>query len=431
MPFTDRQIVALKPKQDRYEVPEPGRTGLSIRVSPHGGKTWAFRYRFHGVQRRIIFGNYPTIGLADVRVMLADALKVLHEGRDPGVRLAAEQQALRAAATVNDLIRGYVRHAEKTMRPATVREDRRILEKEVLPRWRGQLAQDISRRDVITLLNGIEDRGVFVMRNRVAGVLSRLFLFGLNQGLVPASPAVQLPRLRKVGRRKVEQPRTRFLSQDEIHSFWYGLDRVPLTPAMKAALRWLLVTGQRRGETVLAQRKHADDVARLWRIPPENAKTDREQLVPLPSLALDLLGEIDTARIRPQPTRLNRKDRKPHDPAPSAWLFPSTRHNRPITAAALTCAIVRHRQTLGIGDATVHDLRRTFATWHGELGTPPEILAALLGHAPNTVTRQVYDQSILLERRREAMEKWSSWLSRLLAGETPDNVIPLRGSGHG
>lgn len=168
--------------------------------------------------------------------------------------------------------------------------------------------------------------------------------------------------------------------------------------------------------------------ARIWRIPPENAKTDREQLVPLPALALDVLAEADAARIRPQPTRLNRKDRKPHDPTPSEWLFPSTRHAKPITPAAITCALVRHRHTLGIGDATVHDLRRSFATWHGELGTPPDILSALLGHAPNSITARVYDQSILLERRRDAMERWSVWLSRLLADEAPDNVIPLRGA---
>jgi integrase len=57
-----------------------------------------------------------------------------------------------------------------------------------------------------------------------------------------------------------------------------------------------------------------------------------------------------------------------------------------------------------MGDATVHDLRRSFATWHGEIGTPPDILSALLSHAPTTVTKQVYDQSTGLEPKRRAME---------------------------
>ena len=79
--------------------------------------------------------------------------------------------------------------------------------------------------------------------------------------------------------------------------------------------------------------------------------------------------------------------------------------------------MVRHRHTLGIGDATVHDLRRTFATWHGELGTPPDILSGLLGHTPATITRQVYDQSTGLDAKRTAMEAYGAWLSRIIAEE--------------
>lgn len=48
MPFTDKQVAAFKPKATRYEIKEPGRTGLGLRVTPKGGKTWTFVYRFEG-----------------------------------------------------------------------------------------------------------------------------------------------------------------------------------------------------------------------------------------------------------------------------------------------------------------------------------------------------------------------------------------------
>ncbi len=54
MPFTDRQIAALKPKTTRYEKKEPGRTGLGIRVTPNGLKSWTFIYRFDGKHSRQI-----------------------------------------------------------------------------------------------------------------------------------------------------------------------------------------------------------------------------------------------------------------------------------------------------------------------------------------------------------------------------------------
>lgn len=427
MPFTDKQISALRPKLTRYELPELGRTGLHLRVSPHGVKSWTWRYRYRTQHKRMLFGGYPAMTLADVRVKVAEALKHLQEGRDPGALVTDARQALRAAPTVDNLTHEYLtRHAEKTMRPATVREDTRILEKEILPVWRGRLAKEISRQDVMALLNAIEDRGVYVMRNRVAGVLSRLFLFGLDQGMVDASPAVQLRRLKKVGDVKVEQPRSRFLSKDEIRSFWLGLETIPIIPAMRAALKWALVTGQRRGEVTGTHRTEIDDATRLWTLPGTRTKNQREQLLPLPALALQVLAEADTTRIRPQPTRLKRTDRLPYDPTPSPWLFPSSRHSQPITPAAMTCAVVRHREALGIGDATVHDLRRSMATWLSELGTPKDLVAALLNHAPKGVTDQHYNQATLLGPKRQAMEIWSAWLERVIAGEqVQEDVIPI------
>jgi integrase len=427
MPFTDKQVSALRPRSHRYEVPEPGRTGLSVRISPHGVKSWAYRYRFHGEQKRILFGLYPAVSLADVRIKLADAQKQLLEGRDPGVLLADERHARRTAPTIDVVIDEYLtRHAAKTMRPTTAKEDRRILEKEVRPLWTGRLAQDITRRDVIELLHRIEDRGVYVMRNRVAGVLSRLFLYALNQGMVNGSPAIQLPRLRKVGNHKVEQARGRFLSKEEIRSFWLNLEKIPLTPAVRAALKWALVTGQRRGEVAGTPREEIDDAAALWRIPAERTKNGHEQLLPLPALARNVLREADAARVRPKPSRSNRTDRRPYNPTPSSWLFPSSRHSQPITPAAMTCAIVRHRVALGIGDATVHDLRRTMATWLGELGTPKDLVSALLNHAPKGVTDMHYNKATMLGPKQHAMATWSAWLERVIAGEAvKEDAVPI------
>lgn len=435
MPFTDRQVNALRPRRARYEVPEPGRTGLTVRVTPHGVKSWCFRYRYRGVQKRMVLGAYPDLSVADVRVQLADAQKGLDAGTDPGVQVSAEREATRTAATVDDMIHRYLQHADDTMKPSTVKEDRRMLMKEILPRWRGQPAKDIGRQDVMDLLNAIQTRGVYVMRNRVAGVLSRLFLFALDEGLIAASPAIKLRRLKKVKRTKVELPRERFLTKEEIRAFWQNLEAIPIAPSLRAALRWALVTGQRRAEVAGTPRQEIDDAAGLWSIPDTRTKNEQAQLLPLPALAMQVLREADAARIRPRPTRATRKDRRPYDATPSPWLFPSPRHGRPLTPGSLTCALDRHRAALGIGDATVHDLRRTMATWLGELGTARELIKALLNHAPEGVTDQHYNQATLLGPKRRAMETWASWLERVIAGETvPENVVPFArktGQAHG
>ncbi len=68
MKLTDKGIAALKAKPERYEVWEDGRTGLGVRVSPKGRKSWVYIYRFDGKARRMGFSTYPAVGLANARV---------------------------------------------------------------------------------------------------------------------------------------------------------------------------------------------------------------------------------------------------------------------------------------------------------------------------------------------------------------------------
>jgi integrase len=419
MPFTDKQIAALRPKAARYEKPEPGRTGLWIRVTPKAEKSWTFRYRYGGKLKRMVFGHYPKMGVALAHKALADARDALDKNIDPGAVVAEQRKAERDAETVRELVTEYLeRHARPTMKASTATEDERMLGRDVLPEWGDRKAKDVTRRDVIQLLDKIEDRGARTIRNRTASLLSRLFRFAEDRGIVPASPASGIRRLE-------EQSRARFLTLDEIRSFWNGLDKADAIPAVRIALRFLLVTGQRRGEAALALRSEIDSAENTWHLPAQRAKNGRENLIPLPPLAMRLIAEADAARVRPEPIRA-----KPNRPAdakePSPWLFPSTRFGKAIEPAALTRALNRNREVLGIGDATIHDLRRTFATWHAELGTSADILAALLNHSPTSITKAVYDRASLLEPRRRAMVVWCSWLERVIAGEAiAENVIHL------
>ena len=126
--------------------------------------------------------------------------------------------------------------------------------------------------------------------------------------------------------------------------------------------------------------------------------------------------------------RLIRKDRKPYDAEPSPWLFPSARWGKPLGPGALTRALIRDRELLKIGDATIHDLRRTFATHLGELSIAPEIIRVLLNHAAPDLTGRIYNRSLNLDARRHAMEAWCAWLEEIISGESAadETVVPLR-----
>ena len=132
MRMTDRSIKALKPKAERYEAWEDSRTGLGLRISPAGRKSWLYMYRFQGKARRMTLGTYPAVGLADARIKHANAKGMLAKKQDPGTVLVAERKAERQAETVAELVEEYL---EKWARPRkrSAAEDERILRKDVIP----------------------------------------------------------------------------------------------------------------------------------------------------------------------------------------------------------------------------------------------------------------------------------------------------------
>ena len=129
MRMTDVSIRKLKPKAQRYEVWEDGRTGLGVRVSPRNRKTFVFMYWLNGQARRMTLGVYGEgpgqLTLADANVKHAEARKAVGEGRDPGSETVEAHQAEREAETVADLVEAYL---EKWARPRkrSAGEDDRI-----------------------------------------------------------------------------------------------------------------------------------------------------------------------------------------------------------------------------------------------------------------------------------------------------------------
>ena len=66
-PLPDAAARALRPKADRYDVPDGRVPGLVLSVLPSGLKQWTLRYRTQGKRRRLIlgeFGDYPKLTLS-------------------------------------------------------------------------------------------------------------------------------------------------------------------------------------------------------------------------------------------------------------------------------------------------------------------------------------------------------------------------------
>lgn len=377
--LTDRQITNLKCHKGRYEVWEGN--GFGIRASPSGKKSWIFVYHYQNRSRRLTLGQYPQMSVAEAHTAYAKALAELEKGNDPGIKQVSENQLDRLAPTVEQLIKEYIEKWAKP-RKRSWQEDQRILLKDVQPLWGKRKAKEIKRREVILLLDKISGRGAPIAANRTLAVMRRMFNFAIERDILESSPCFLVKAPSK------ENQKDRFLSEDEIKDFWYGIEKASMSELTKLALKLQLTTAQRKGEIIAAEWKEFDLKNGWWEIPGAKTKNGKPHRVPLSKLALDLIKQVKELSGN------------------SEWLFPSPKEGNHISGPALDKALRRNQVCLkSAKQATPHDLRRTAASHMTALGVPRLVVAKILNHADNSVT-SIYDRHSYDQEKQKALCSW-------------------------
>src|SRR5438445_8206311 len=91
--LTDKAIKNAKPA-DTIKKLSDGH-GLTLVIHPNGSKYWVYRYRYLGKEKTLALGIYPEVPLAEARLRLAEARKLIASGQDPSqVRKSLKRQAV-------------------------------------------------------------------------------------------------------------------------------------------------------------------------------------------------------------------------------------------------------------------------------------------------------------------------------------------------
>ena len=401
--LTDVRVQSLKPKKGRYEVWDPAAPGFGVRVTPKGAKSFVYVYRFDGTPRRMTLGRYPKLSLAQARIKYAGAKAALDEkGVDPGKALVDSRVASRSAPTVSQLADEYI---EKWAIPRkrSWKEDRRLLDHDVIPSVGRKKASTVTRRDIRLLLDDIIERGAPVTANRVLAVVRKMFRFAVSRDILNSNPCEAIEAPAK------ESSRERVLSESEIKTLWQQLesDTVHMSESVRMVFRFMLVTGQRKGEVVGAEWDEFDLVAGWWTIPGEKAKNGLPHRVPLSPLALQLLKQ-------------NHKNT-----GDSEYLFPSSQGSKPIRDDAISKAVRRNESPLNIPHFTPHDLRRTVASQMASSGTSRLVISKILNHVDSGVTA-VYDRHSYDADKRKALNAWARQLDAITSGKKASKIVRIK-----
>ncbi|SIT11042.1 tyrosine-type recombinase/integrase [Paracoccus saliphilus] len=407
--LTTSTIEKMKPDPvKRIEVPDPALIGLYLALHPSGLKTWALRYRFDGKPKKLTLGRWPIMGISDARKAASEAIEAVQHGDDP----SAEKQATKAAKLkaqqeernkVKTLIEQFDKRHLSALR--TGKTVRRELDRFVVAQWGDRNIHEITKRDVIDLLDDIADSGRVVSANRLRSYLNKFLNWLVERDILAMSPATGVKPVAK------EASRDRVLTDDEVRWFWQACDDLghPWGPFSKM----LLLTGQRLNE--VAQMTEAEITGNVWHLSSDRTKNRRAHDVPLSNLAQSVLAKIERIRCRSSNVQFifTTTGRSPVSG------FHKGRHH--IAKQMEAIASKERRTTVEIPKWNFHDLRRTAATGMARLGVPVRVTEAVLNHVSGTGGGivAIYQRHDYASEKAEALEKWSQFVMDLIDMENP------------
>jgi hypothetical protein len=282
--LTARAIEAARPKRNtagelvRNEIPDAGCVGLYLLVEPTGSKSWAHRYRDHGVPKKVTLGSAAMLTLAAARHRVAAARHRLERGIPATPAIPAPSP--KTGDSIETAVASFLqRHAYAKTRRNSAAMTEYSFNRYVLPVWRGRSVTSITRRDVIDLVDEVALDAPYAA-NRLLAALSKFFGWLAARDAIAVSPALGVPRPHK------EKARERVLNDRELAQLWRACEG---EGAFGDALRLMILCGARRNEVSRLTWAEVDADQRVWLLPPERSKNHRPHAVPLSTQAAKLL----------------------------------------------------------------------------------------------------------------------------------------------
>ena len=358
--------------------PPPGRrvrcydvstTGFAAVKLPSGQIRFTLDYGPRRHRRRVLLGTLKppgTLTLSAARELARLKLAEVIGGGDP----VADRSARRHEATFAEWKTSYVSIVKG--RKKTWRDDARYLSRAV--EWWGPLR--LSRITTEHVQKVVEEtrlaRGKISANRFLASVRASLQA-AWRLGKVPENVAA------KVTFYPENPPRARVLDAEELERVLAAVAELA-NPYERTALTLIIETGCRKSEALGARWGDVDLDAGLWRIP--SPKAGYPQTVPLAGSTVALLRHLPRLKTNPH-------------------LFPGRAAGTRRSDLRDVWASVR--QTAGVPDATIHDLRRSFGLEVAR-SAGLHVASRLLRHSRVGVTERVY-APLGIDELRKASEK--------------------------
>lgn len=386
MTLNARQVETTKPRDKAYKLADGG--GLYLMVNTNGSKYWRMKYRFAGKEKKLSFGTYPDISLAEARTKRDEARKVLANDKDPGEVKKATQLAKKLSVTNTFEAIALEWYSAKVSGWSKSYADyvKRAFKNNVFPYLGSQPVNEIKPLELLSVLQRMEKRGAPELASKVRQRCSEVFRYAIVTGRAGYNPAADLGSALQ-GHEKKHYP---FLTAAELPEFLQKLSSYSGSLVTLLATRLLMLTGLRTVELRLAEWSEIDFDNCIWEIPKNRMKMKRPHVIPLSAQSLSALRQLEELTGTYQLIFAGRND-----------------VNKAMSEASVNMVIKR----IGYDKrATGHGFRHTMSTILHEQGFNTAWIEMQLAHVDKNSIRGTYNHAQYLEGRREMMQWYADYI---------------------
>jgi integrase len=388
--------------------------GFGVRVKAAGSRSYVMCWKIGGEHRRITIGSITDIDFGKAKNRAKDIKADVRRGDDPAAQIKTAK--LTAAQTFEATAAQFLDTLRERYRPRAFKEIERHLTKNASDLNKKAVAR-ITRHDIAAVIEAVKKNCGAVTANRTRTSLSTFYSWAIQRAHADINPTIGTEKYK-------EQSRERVLTPSELRLVWIAAGDDDYGSIVKL----LALTGQRESEIGSLCRSEVHEA--LIILPPERTKNKRPHVVPLSPPALQIIPKQEQDSNRDLIFGRG-------DGGFSGWSKSKERLDERITKA---------NGGTPISHWTLHDLRRTFATYVGGglpahqfeklsarekelargLGILPHVIEAILNHVSGhrAGVAQVYNRSTYEKEKRDALEAWATHLQMIISAA--ENVTPMR-----
>ncbi len=419
MPLTDVRIRNAKPRARRYRLTDGN--GLSLEISPSGGRYWRYRYRLGNKENLFAAGEWfprpagesaedaakrraaGKLTLSEARIEREKWRALVASGSHPVLAKRAERLVAAAsnANTFDALTTEFVDQRGAKWGDVHRRRFVALMKTDVSPDIGVLPIRAVTPAQVLATLRKIEDRGALTVATIARFSIGQVFRYAIATGKADTDPTLALRQALKTHTVKHHSP----LEKADFPGFFAALGNAGAGRHTEIAVRLLAYLFPRTVELRAACWPEFDLDRAEWRIPSSRMKMRRPHVVPLPTQAVVLLRELHGITGHQH------------------WLFTNVRRPKaPMAATTINRVIER----MGFRDRfTAHGFRATASTMLHEAGFDSRLIELQLAHQDRNKSRASYDHSARLPERLKMMQWWADTVDALASSQSNAKVVPI------